>query len=118
MEGMNNTLAKFQKLMTERNWSLYQLSKESGVSYNTLKNLYTRCHEPSLDTIRRLCACFNISLSEFFSDEPCKNPPIDFTNEEHNLILEYRGLNKKEKALLRTYIAGLSKKIPNPEDSE
>lgn len=105
----NDTLNKIRQLMNERNWSVKRLSKESEIAYSSLHNLFVRNNEPKLSTLRGICKAFNISLSDFFSDEPTPDP-VDITSEERNLLVDFRSMNRNEKKLLLAYVAGLTKK--------
>lgn len=115
----NETVRKIEKLMKERNWTLYHLSVESDLPYSSIENLFRRNTEPTLPTLRSLCRGFGVSMSEFFSDEPAPLR-IDYTMEEQNLIIEYRSLRRTDRRLVRTYVAGLGKKLPEitAEDTE
>lgn len=58
-EGIGvDTKARIQALMRERNWTMYELAKRSGVAQTTIANLYVRNNEPSLSTLRALCDAF------------------------------------------------------------
>ena len=46
-----NTHERLQKLMDERGWSKYRLSKECGLSESTLANIFRRNVEPSITTL-------------------------------------------------------------------
>ena len=48
---MNDTLMKIQKLMNERNWSLYKLAKESDIPYSSLNSLFLKNNQPTLSTL-------------------------------------------------------------------
>ena len=107
----NETLLKIEKLLKERNWSIYRLSKESEVPFSSLNNLFSRNNELSLPNLRKICKGFNITLSEFFSDEVIDSQ-MDYTVDERSLIEDYRLLSRNEKKLLRTYLSGLKNVLP------
>ena len=107
----NETLLKIEKLLKERNWSIYRLSKESEVPFSSLNNLFSRNNEPSLPNLRKICKGFNITLSEFFSDEVIDSQ-MDYTVDERSLIEDYRLLSRNDKKLLRTYWSGLKNVLP------
>lgn len=58
-----------EQLCEERGWSLYKLSKESGIPYSTLNNMIHRTNIPSIPTLQKICNGFGISLSDFFADQ-------------------------------------------------
>ena len=43
------------------------------LTQSTINNLYSRKTEPKLSTLRAICDAFEITLSEFFSDESIDN---------------------------------------------
>ncbi len=61
-------LKKINKLRLDKNWSIYRLSVESGISQSTLTNMFNRETLPSITTLECLCNAFGITMSEFFSD--------------------------------------------------
>ena len=64
-----DVLKKINKLRLDRNWSVYKLSVESGVSQSTLTNMFNRETLPSITTLESICAAFSITMSEFFTEE-------------------------------------------------
>ncbi len=65
-----DTYKRLDDLLEERGMSLWQLSKISGLNYNTLKRVRSRGAQLSVDTIEQVCVVFGIKLEDFFSDEP------------------------------------------------
>ena len=103
-------LKQIKNLCNERNWSLYRLSMESSIPYSTLNNLFRRGNVPSISTLCKICDAFRISLSEFFSGN---NDALSSLNpEQQNLIGCWNLLSKEDKNLVKAYIAGLLKKLP------
>ena len=64
-----NTIDRAKQLAAERNLSLYELTKLCGVNYNTLKSAEARGSELRMETINPICACLNISASQFFDPD-------------------------------------------------
>lgn len=64
-----NTVERVYDLIEERDISLYQLARMSGVSYSTVKTTEKRGGQLTVDTIERICAALQITMSEFFSVE-------------------------------------------------
>ena len=62
-------LKKINKMRLDRNWSIYRLSVESDIPQSTLTNMFNRETLPSITTLASICKAFNISLSDFFSEE-------------------------------------------------
>lgn len=63
-----NTHDRLEQLMRERGWSMYKLSKESGLSESTIRNLFKRNTTPSIETLKIICQSFGITLSQFFAE--------------------------------------------------
>jgi len=111
MTEYNETLQRIKELLKARGWSLYRLSRESNIPESSLNTLFKRNNEPSLPTLRKICRGFKISLSDFFAYE--KTPEfVDLSSDEINLLVEYRTTSRNNKKLLRAYLAGLNKVLP------
>lgn len=94
-------IEKIDKLRAERGWSVNNLAMEAMLTQSTLNNLYTRNAEPKLSTLRAICSAFNISLSEFFSDEePEEIKPEDELNFRFSKLTDAQ--KKAVLALLRS----------------
>ena len=65
-----DTLGRVYDLIAERDMTLYQLAKLSDVAPSTLRNTKRREGQLKIDTIERICAALNITLSEFFAEPP------------------------------------------------
>lgn len=63
-----NTHDRLRKLMKEREWTEYRLSKECGLSESTLANIFRRNTVPSITTLETICDAFGITLSQFFAE--------------------------------------------------
>ena len=119
MEKLNNenfVLQRMQELLKAKDWSIYRLAKESGLSYSSLNNIFIRSTGPSVLTLEKICNGFQITMSEFFEN---MSTPVFNTDaisaEERTLLERYRTLSKADKQLLNAYLAGLSK---TPFESE
>jgi transcriptional regulator with XRE-family HTH domain len=60
-----DTLERIRQLLNERNWTEYRLAKESGLSDSTIKNIYKRNTQPTIDTLEAICRGFGITLAQF-----------------------------------------------------
>lgn len=61
-----NILAKIQAERDLRGWSEYTLSKNSGIPQTTISTWYRNNLQPNLASIEKICAAFNMTLSQFF----------------------------------------------------
>lgn len=63
-----DTNERLRKMLDERSWSYYKLSKFSGLSESTVTNIFKRNTVPSIPTLELICKGFGITLSQFFAD--------------------------------------------------
>lgn len=89
-----NILERITELRKERNWSVYKLADEAGLTQSTLANMFARKTLPSISTLQQICVAFNISLSEFFADSK------DLDSAELELLGNFRELNSKNKKMV------------------
>lgn len=108
----NATLMKLETLMSQKQWTVYRLAKESCIPYSSLNNLFQRNTEPTLPTLRKICEGLGISLSDFFSDETTRTV-TEFSSEERKLVTLYHNLRNQDKKLLMTYAQALCREIPD-----
>jgi len=99
-----DSLEKIRKLLKERNWSVYKLSKESGIPQSTLSNLFTRNNSPSISTLEDICKGFGITIAQFFSDS---NVPLDLTPEQAHLLEHWNSLTDEQKKALIALIKSM-----------
>ena len=97
MEKLNNenfVLQRMQELLKAKDWSIYRLAKESGLSYSSLNNIFIRSTVPSVLTLEKICNGFQITMSEFFEN---MSTPVFNTDaisaEERTLLERYRTLS-------------------------
>lgn len=102
-----NVLEKIKELQSERKWTTYKLSLESGITQSTLSNMFARGTCPTIETLELICDAFGISLSEFFSDGE-KSSFLSPT--EKTLIYKYRSLPDNEKDAVLSIVNTLNKK--------
>ena len=103
-EGQMNVLKKINKMRLDRNWSIYRLSVESGISQSTLTNMFNRETLPSITTLECICSAFGITMSEFFRDNEEKN----FTSDSEFITL-YNSANDEVKKSVLTILKEISK---------
>lgn len=103
-------LNRIKYLLEFNHWTLYRLAKQSNLAYSSLNNLFSRNTCPSISTLEKICAGFNISLADFFDfgRNPLHNSSI--TETQQRLLNAYESLSSKDKELLQAYLQGLCKK--------
>ena len=93
-----------KELCIQRNWTYYRLANESGIPHSSLNTMLNKQKNPSMNNIIKICAGFDITLTEFFAG---MEPPSDDAQEIFNLWV---GLDGTSKQLAKTYIHGLARK--------
>ncbi len=78
MNSWNFISAKITSLCTERNLTLQELARRSGLSRSTVHGIASGRQIPYLTTLKRICDGLEISLSDFFrADETALPRPQD-----------------------------------------
>lgn len=88
-----DTLKRLQQLMDERNWTMYRLAKESGLTESTIANIYRRNALPSIPTLEMICNGFGITLSQFFAEEEM----VELTAELKEVFSNWVSLTPEQK---------------------
>ena len=93
-----DVIQKIENLRSQRGWTIYKLSIESGISQSTLATMYERKTPPKIDTLQCICEAFNLTLAQFFLEDE----QIEVLSEqEKSLLVSFRKLSpKRQKALI------------------
>ena len=97
-------ISRINTLCASRNWTIYRLAKESGITYSTLCTMLHNATAPSFHTLVRLCEGFGITLSEFFD---VNNDLAALPSEQRNHLQQWNKLNPENQRALEQYIAYL-----------
>ena len=107
-------IERIHQLCAARNWTIYRLSKESGITYSTLCTMLHKASAPSIPTLMKLCNGFGITLPEFFDTG---NMQSNLTAEQKNHLLQWNSLNGKNKQVteqfMRFLLEGQNKNRPD-----
>ena len=110
----NDTLIDhIKELCKQRNWSYYRLAKEANMPYSTVNAILTKPYMPSIPTLRKICAGFGLSLSQFFAYEN------DYKAKEDNqtkCIKLFQSLDQHSQELALVYMNGLIQQLPHTKD--
>lgn len=107
----HDILNRINQLCRNKGWSHYRLSQESGIPVSTLNNMFHRTNVPTIPTLIKLCHAFDMTLSQFFTDEP---PWNDLTVGQQEILSLYTLLSPQDKELAKAYLLGLNhKKSPD-----
>lgn len=67
------SLENLEKALENKNWSRYRLSKESGVSQTTLRDIFgAKKVTPSTTTLSKIAKALEVPVSYFFDDSQQK----------------------------------------------
>lgn len=100
-----NTHERLQQIMDERGWSMYKLSKESGLSESTIRNLFKRNTTPSIETLSIICKGFGITLSQFFAE----GEMVEMTSELKEIFDEWKYLTPDQKNAIKQMLHAMRK---------
>lgn len=95
-------LERIRELLAERGWSMYTLSKKSGIPQSTLSNLFLRCNAPSVSTLEKICDAFQISLACFFGGNN-----TGLSDDENRLIRTWQRLSPDSRNALLQFLETL-----------
>lgn len=79
-----------------KGFSIYKLSKESGISQNHISAIENEKRQPTIDTLVRLIKPLGITLSELFSEGEISY----LTEQERDLITIFRSLSNEKSLIL------------------
>ena len=79
-----------------------------GFPYSTLNTLLLKGTQPSLPTLRKLCAGLGITLQQFFAENAADT---SLTREQKECLSLFSVLTSEEQALAIAYLKGLAHKL-------
>ena len=97
---------RIKYLMDQRGWSAYRLSKNSGLSENTIATILKRNSLPSVSTLEAICKGFGITMSEFFAEGEL----IEVSPDTKQLIEYWAGLSIEQKASVLELVKNMKQK--------
>lgn len=95
-----DTLGRLKQLLDERNWTEYRLAKASGLSDSTIKNIFKRNTQPTIDTLETICRGFGITLAQFFADDEM----VELTPDLKELFNGWVNLTSDQKQAVMTVV--------------
>lgn len=91
---------RIKQLMKERNWTVYRLAKESGLSHSTVTNMFNRNNAPTLPTLEAVCIAFGITMAQFFTE----GTSPEMTDEQRILFTKWSALKEDQQQALLALI--------------
>lgn len=110
-----NKLSNLNKLMIEKNITQIVLSMEIGVSQETISAYLNGKAKPSVSTLLKIADYFN-TTTDYILDRTSINfktdevKPLNMSDDEFNLVHDYKKLSSQNKAKIKGYIEGLLEK--------
>lgn len=90
-----DVLEKITKYRLERNWTEYQLAEKSNLPQSTISSWYRKNQIPTIPSLKKICEAFNITLSQFFSDNTLET--FKLTENQASLIHEWNRLTEEQR---------------------
>ena len=103
-----NPAEQIRMLMLQRGWSVYRLSKESGLSQSTIESILKRGSIPRINTIEKCCRAFGITMAAFFDETLCAS---ELTPDEKNFIQKWRDSSPEIKAAIRKIVSEANRSV-------
>ncbi len=97
--------ARLQQLMDERGWTIYRVAKEADIPWSTVRNMFKRNTEPSIQTLEALCKGMGMTLPQFFD----VNNDLGLTPEQTHLLQQWSRLREKDQELISELVDSLNK---------
>ncbi len=91
-----DVFGRIERLMEQRDWSVYRLCKESGLAQSTLSHVFRKDSEPTISTLETICKAFGMTLGEFFAEGEF----VPLTGEQRELLDKWALLNAEQKQLV------------------
>lgn len=91
-----NILDRIDKLCSERNWTYYELSKQSGITSNTIYK-WKNGSQPTIANLEKICDAFGLSMKQFFAGVESS----DLSDEQNEFLNYFVLLNSRQKAIIK-----------------
>ncbi len=89
---MIDLVKRINELASQKGWTGYELSKQTGISTNTVYD-WQKGVTPSLSNILKICEAMDITLEQFF----CGIGSYRLTEDENRILREWMTLSDLEK---------------------
>ncbi len=89
-----DVLEKIRMLKLERGWSEYQLAEKAGITQSTISTWFRTKNLPTIPSLEKICAAFNISLAQFFFEDGDTQTVL--TEKQARLLHHFNRLTEKQ----------------------
>ena len=100
---MMDAKARIRELMDERGWTIYELSKRSGLAQTTISNMWKRNNEPTIPSLRAICNAFGITLAQFFSEGNL----VELSSEQQAFFTKWAALSAEQKKMIMNLVSSI-----------
>lgn len=97
---MINLVDRINELLSQKGWTGYELSNQTGISISTIYDWNRTGSTPSLANIVKICEALNITLGQFF----CGTEVYPLTKDENKILQEWFVLSDFEKGAIKHMI--------------
>lgn len=101
---MIDILKKITKLRMERNWTEYELAKNSGLTQSTISTWYRKNQVPTLPTLEKVCNGFGITLSQFFAEG---DDLVCLTSEQQKMLNNWSALSTSQQEIIMALLENM-----------
>ena len=101
---MKDILREITRLRLERNWSEYELAKQSGVSQSTISTWYRKEQIPTIQTLNKVCKGLGITLSQFFAEG---DDAISLTEAQREMLDNWSALSPQQQQVVRDLLKNM-----------
>lgn len=99
---MARVLETITKYRLAHRWTEYELSVRSGLPQSTISSWYRKEMTPSISSLEKICAAFDLTLAQFFAEEEEFSV---LTPDQTQLLEQWMTLSAEEKHLLLQLIS-------------
>lgn len=85
-------VARIFALMSEKNWSTYDLANHANLTQSTVSSLFRKQSLPTLKTLSAICEAFEMSLADFFGQKHIDN--------DDTIVSSFYKLSKKSQDVI------------------
>ncbi len=96
---MIDIVERVKELTEKKGWTSYELSKQTGISTNTIYDWYKGA-VPSLANVVKVCEALDITVEQFF----CGIGSYKLTDDENRILQEWLLLSNLEKSAIMNII--------------
>ncbi len=94
---MAHVLETITKYRLAHGWTEYELSVKAGLPQSTISSWYRKDMTPSISSLEKICAAFDLTLAQFFTEGETFSV---LTPDQTQLLEKWSVLSSEEKHLL------------------